>query len=132
MAASKTPLAFNAPGFVASMQVIMLKLVNEVVNETVSKAARNGPAVGWPIGRERNRPHSYKLFAIDSGLRGTSTATVTIKNSALYATFIHERGNPERYVLDREINEKIPRRMRDTLINQLPGLIAKGIGGRRG
>lgn len=61
---------------------------------------------GWPVGPERGRPHSRDLFAVSSVQTGDRVG-LKLTNSADYARFIHEPGNKSRFVVDREINERI-------------------------
>lgn len=61
---------------------------------------------GWPVGPERNRPHSKNTFAVEPVLVSDREG-FKIVNSADYLTFIHEPGKRERFVVDREINELV-------------------------
>jgi hypothetical protein len=56
----------------------------------------------WPIGPNRNRPHSVDTFSLATQQRGW-LSTVTLKNPADYLHFIHRKGNPGRLVVDEEI-----------------------------
>jgi hypothetical protein len=79
------------------------------------EAMRTQAVRGWPVGPERvpSRPHSKNTFEVTPVEFGTRKGWA-ITNPAFYLTHIHEKGRPERFVVDREINEPLA-----TLLPQL-------------
>lgn len=66
--------------------------------------------IGWPVGPERpwepNHIHSKFRFDVEDNSRGFFIS-VAIVNPAIYGEFIHEPGNPDRLVWEREVLERL-------------------------
>lgn len=105
-------LASGGGNIDTAVETIALKCIEEArqfVFESVADLTED-MILGWPVGPERpwepNHIHSKFRFDVQDNSRGFFIS-VSVVNPADYGQFIHEPGDPDRLVWEREIVERL-------------------------